>query len=223
MRCFLLLALLAAPLHAMHVALAHRAVATPLHAAAVASRHSLPIIACAPPPEVAAPPPPAKPVDPKEALKELGALTEQIKEVWTEGKTWTPEVRAERRRAIVDTYVRVFAPALAFSGVQLSITFGAFALVLLALGISGRGYADIAGFAENVPVLGDALQQVGPGWGNAAIALLVVEVSAPLLLPITALLTPKATEAFTAKLEEWGLDADGLNSRIQKVLDETTD
>ena len=206
--------------------------ATSVLTTAVRSR---PLIACAPAPleepvEVAAavtPPPatpaaPAKPIDPKEAIKEMGALAEQIKEVWTEGKTWTPEVRAERRRAIVDTYVRVFAPAIAFSGVQLTITLGAFSIALLALSISGRGYADIANLSAGVPLLGDALQQVGPGWGNAAIALLITEVSAPVLIPVAALFTPKATESLTAWLEEKGLDAEGLNKRIEQVLEKTS-
>ena len=53
-------------------------------------------------------------------------------------------------------------------------------------------------------------------------ALLLVEVSAPVLLPAAALLTPGATTALAAKLEEWGLDADGLNAKIEKVLEDTS-
>jgi hypothetical protein len=160
----------------------------------------------------------AKPVDPKAAMAERSTLTQQIQEVWTEGKTWSPETRAERRRSIVDTYVRVFAPALAFSGAQLSISLGAFGVVLLLLSVSGRGYADVAALGASVPLLGDALAQVGPGWGNAAIALLIVELSAPLLIPLAALATPAATDGLTAKLSEWGLDAEGLNAKIEKAL-----
>ena len=118
--------------------------------------------------------------------------------------------------------MRVFAPAIAFSGVQLSVSLLAFGMALLALGVSGRGYVDVVSLSAGVPVLGDALSQVGPGWGNAAIALLIVEVSAPLLIPLAALATPAATDALTAKLTEWGLDADGLNAKIEKVLQETS-
>lgn len=154
-------------------------------------------------------------------MEELGALTEQIKELWTDGKTWDVQTRVEKRRVIVETYVRVFAPALAFSGVSLAVSLSAFTVVLIALGVSGRGYADIAGLATAVPFLGDALQQIDAGWGNAAIALLLVEVAAPVLLPIVALATPAATEALQAKLEAAGFDAEGINARMGKLLGET--
>ena len=202
------------------------------------------IVACAPLPSVepqgsaarqteavavaaAASPPadPPEPIDPKRALEELtgpGGLLEQVQAVWTEGKTWTPAERAERRRAIVETYVRVFAPALAFSGTQLTITLGAFAAAFAGLGVSGVGYEQLASACRGVPLLGDGLSSIQPGWGNAAIALLLVELSAPLLLPLAAVLTPKATEALQAKLVEWDLDADGLNKRIEKVLADTS-
>ena len=70
------------------------------------------------------------PIDPKQAIAELGSLVTQIQEVWTEGRNWSLEERASRRRDIVTSYVRVFAPAVAFSGVQLGITFAVFAFVL---------------------------------------------------------------------------------------------
>ena len=168
---------------------------------------------------------PIEPIDPKKAMSELmgeGGLLEQIQKVWSEGKTWSPEERVERRRAIVETYVRVFAPAMAFSGTQLALTLAAFLVYALALAVSGRGYADVANLCEGVPVLGDAIAGVDPGWGNAAIALVLVEVSAPLLLPLTALATPKATEALQNKLVEWGLDADGLNEKIEATLERTS-
>ena len=55
-------------------------------------------------------------------MAELGKLTGQIQVLWTEGKTWGPEQRATKRSEIVESYVRVFAPALAFSGAQLAIS-----------------------------------------------------------------------------------------------------
>ena len=159
-------------------------------------------------------------VDPKAAVEELGALTEQIKELWTDGRSWDVDTRAEKRRTIVDTYVRVFAPAVAFSGVSLAVSLSAFLVVLAALSVSGRGYDDIAGFASNVPLLGGALQQVDAGWGNAAISLLLVELSAPVLLPLVALATPTATEALQEKLTASGFDAEGINAKMSAMLGE---
>lgn len=171
-----------------------------------------PPVACAPTGEL----------DPKQALAELGGLVEQVKEVWTEGKSWSVEQRAERRRALVASYVRVFAPALAFSGVQLSLTLGAFVVALLSLSVSGRGYDDILGLADGLPPVRDALGSIDSSWGNAAIALLLVELAAPLLIPVAATLTPAATGKLRAQLGEWNLDEDGLNARIEAVLDRTS-
>ena len=163
-------------------------------------------------------------IDPKKAIAELGELTQQIQLVWTEGSTWTPEKRMERRRDIVERYVRVFAPAVAFSGVQLLLTFGLLGFVLLVLTVSGRGYADVAGLLAGVPLLGDAVAKVDPSWGNIAVALAIVEVTAPvLLLPLSLIATPAATQALQTQLTELGLDADGLNKRIEEVLERTTD
>ena len=43
------------------------------------------------------------------------------------------------------------------------------------------------------------------------------------MLPLSLVLTPKATEALQATLAKAGWDADGLNARIEKVLEQTTD
>ena len=176
-------------------------------------------VACAPPAPVT---PKEEPIDPKDAVAELGKLTDQIKVLWTDGRTWDAETRTEKRREIVRTYVRVFAPAMAFSGSQLAITLVVFVFFLVALGVSGLGFDTLQEATADVPLLGDGLAQVGPGWGNAAIAFLLVELCAPILIPAALLVTPKATEALSAKLDEWGLDADGLNAKIEKVLADTS-
>ena len=67
------------------------------------------------------------------------------------------------------------------------------------------------------------LDKIDDSWGDAAIALLLIELSAPLLIAAALALSPTATTALQAKLLEWDLDADGLNSRIEKVLADTTD
>ena len=161
----------------------------------------------------------AAPVDPKKAVEELGVLTEQIKALWTEGTTWSKEERTERRREIVRTYVRVFAPAIAFSGVQLGLALSAFVVVLVLLGVSGLGYDSIVELFDGLPPVHDALANLDSRWGNAAIALILLEFTAPVLLPLSLALTPAATSALQAKLDGWGFDADGLNARIEKLLE----
>ena len=170
--------------------------------------HSVPIsrsssvFACtpAPPSEVKPVAAEAKPIDPQDAIKEMGALMEQIKVLWSEGKTWDAEERTTRRREIVGTYVRVFAPAVAFSGAQLTITLAFFFTSLLVLTASGLGYEQVLSLCKDVPLLGDGLGSIDPTWGNAAIALLVVELAAPILIPLAAFATPPATKALQDKV-----------------------
>lgn len=164
-----------------------------------------------------------EPLSPQNAIAELGPLLEQVKLVWTEGSTWSPAEREQRRRDIIEKYVRVFAPALSFSAAQLGLSIGVFLTVLIALNVSGRGFTDLSAAFTNLPLFGDLLEKVDPSWGNAAIALVVVEVMAPLLLPVALALTPGMTASLQSQLEAWGLDAEGLNARIEKVLKDTTD
>lgn len=156
-------------------------------------------------------------IDPKNAMKEFGNLMEMVKEIQTDGPSWSVEKRTEKRRFFVKAYVRVFAPAIAFSGVQLVLTTGAFVTYLLGLSISGIGYTSLQELTSTVPFVGDAISKIGPTFGNSAVALLLAELSAPLLIPIGAIFTPKATESLEGKLAEWGLDADGLNKKLEAL------
>lgn len=92
----------------------------------------------------------------------MGSLVKQIQELWTDGKNWGVEERATRRRAVVSSYVAVFAPAVAFSGVQLTLSIGSFLIALLGLKISGRGYADIVELSSGLPPLQVARQLLQP-------------------------------------------------------------
>lgn len=86
-----------------------------------------------------------KPLPPQAAVDELKSLLEQVRLLWVEGSTWSAEERAVRRRTLVESYVRVFAPALAFSFAQVGISTFAFLSVLFSLNVSGRGFKDITG------------------------------------------------------------------------------
>lgn len=113
-------------------------------------------------PTAASPVPPSAPMDPRKAVEEMGSLVKQIQELWTDGKNWGVEERATRRRAVVSSYVAVFAPAVAFSGVQLTLSIGSFLIALLGLKISGRGYADIVELSSGLPPLQVARQLLQP-------------------------------------------------------------
>jgi len=88
------------------------------------------------------------PLDPRKALEEVGSLVEQVKTLWTDGKSWSAEELADRQRDLVTQYFRVFVPAVAFSGVQLGVSLGTFLIALAALNLSHRGYDDLVNLSQ---------------------------------------------------------------------------
>ena len=141
-----------------------RTAGRPLGRAQLLSQRA-PVLSLAEPdmePTAASPVPPSAPMDPRKAVEEMGSLVKQIQELWTDGKNWGVEERATRRRAVVSSYVAVFAPAVAFSGVQLTLSIGSFLIALLGLKISGRGYADIVELSSGLPPLQVARQLLQP-------------------------------------------------------------
>jgi hypothetical protein len=85
-----------------------------------------------------------EPLDPRKALEEVGDLLQQVKSLWTDGRSWSAAERDQRQRDLVTQYFRVFVPAVAFSAVQLSLSLGMFAISLAALNLSHRGYDDLS-------------------------------------------------------------------------------
>jgi hypothetical protein len=85
-----------------------------------------------------------EPLDPRKALEGVGDLLQQVKSFWTDGPSWSAAERNQRQRELVTQYFRVFVPAVAFSGVQLTLSLGTFAISLLALNLSHRGYDDLS-------------------------------------------------------------------------------
>jgi len=145
------------------------------------------------------------PLDPRAALDEVGTLLEKVRELWTDGSSWSAEERAVRQRELVDQYFRVFVPAVAFSGVQLGLSLAAFGTLLAALNLSHRGYDDVARLAEAFAPLAPLVDAINPTLGNAAIALAGVELLAPLLIAASLAAAPAAAASLKARLEGWGL------------------
>lgn len=178
-----------------------------------------------------------EPLDPRKALEEVGTLLEQVKALWTEGSTWSPAERDQRQRDLVTQYFRVFVPAVAFSGVQLALSIGAFVIALVALSVSHRGYDDLVRMSQvsfaprhrkdgraqglsmghithrislpddtqSIPLVASALDKIDTSLGNAAIALLIVELLGPALIAIALAAAPGASASLKVKLNDWGL------------------
>jgi hypothetical protein len=62
-------------------------------------------------------------------------------------------------------------------------------------------------------------QSKGPNQTSYPANVPAVEVCAPILAASTLALAPKAADALQSKLPEWGLDADGLNRRMDAIVE----
>lgn len=58
---------------------------------------------------------------------------------------------------------------------------------------------------QGIPPIASALEQVDPSLGNAAIALLIVELMGPALIAIALAAAPRASASLKDQLNVWGL------------------
>jgi hypothetical protein len=59
--------------------------------------------------------------------------------------------------------------------------------------------------AQGIPPVASALEQIDPSLGNAAIALLIVELLGPALIAIALAAAPRASASLKEQLNAWGL------------------
>jgi hypothetical protein len=71
---------------------------------------------------------------------------------------------------------------------------------------------------QGIPFIASALEQVDPSLGNAAIALLIVELLGPALLAIALASAPRASASLKEQLNVWGLP----DKLLPPQLDSTT-
>jgi len=151
-----------------------------------------------------------------EAVKGMGEVANKFN-AYTQCKD--PQEAAVIRRDLVESYTKFAVPAASFSIVSLSLFASTFALIYTFLGLSGRGYDDVIGLVSGIDFLKGLLEAVPSKYGNLGITLVLLEVCAPILAASTLALAPKAADALQSKLPEWGLDADGLNRRMDAIVE----
>mmetsp|Transcript_15955 Transcript_15955/g.37027 ORF Transcript_15955/g.37027 Transcript_15955/m.37027 type:complete len:212 (-) Transcript_15955:280-915(-) len=156
--------------------------------------------------------------DPREALKNFGELYSQLGAIIKDGKTWEREELEVRAQEFAQTYVNVLVPSFAYTGTQFSVFASAWLFSLAGLWASGKGYVDVVAAVGGFSPLRDLLSKVDESWGNAAIALLIVEILSPLLIAASLAATPRVVEALEAKLDEWDLSEKGVSRRVSNFL-----
>ncbi|GAB5369625.1 hypothetical protein AAMO2058_001421400 [Amorphochlora amoebiformis] len=146
-----------------------------------------------------------KAVDPQKAVEALGEIAGKIQEYTDKSSTWTEEDRAQWKSEYETLVQTIAVPALSFTSANLLTSTGVFFAILSALKYSGKGFEDIVTLAGGLPLLGDPLQNllqnVDSSLGNVAIALLAVDILAPLTIPIAAGLTPLVGTWYKTRLE----------------------
>ena len=113
-------------------------------------------------------------------------------------------------------------PGIGYAATSGAVFGSSFALVLLALSVSGRGYNDVLGALGDVEFIRVLLEKADPAWGNAAIALLGCELLSPAILAATLALTPKTIEALQTKVDEAGWGEDDIQERTAEILNMTS-
>lgn len=138
----------------------------------------------------------------------------------------------EQRKAleseIVDLYVAFAVPALALALSTLLAFPGAFLLFYASLAVTGRGLPDVEAFFAALPAAiatpaSELLAKVDPAIGNAAVAAILLELASPALLLLSAAIKGRIETALSARLPEWGFDADGIRARLERLAGEGED
>ena len=158
--------------------------------------------------------------DPRKALEQFGSLFLQVQTIFLEGSNWDDNKLEAKTKEFVRTYIKVFVPGMGYAATSLAVYASIFFTVLLALGISGRGYTDLLSAISGIGPLHDLLEKVAvdPAWGNAAIALLGCELLSPVILAVTLLLTPKTMAVLRNQLDVWGWGEDDVDKRVGEIL-----
>jgi len=150
----------------------------------------------------------------EDALTEMGKIATKF-QAFT--KATDPAEAAELRKDLIESYTRFAVPAASFSATSLSLFIATFTVLYTVLSVSGLGYEAVLDLTEDVPLLGGALAAVPDGWGNIGITFIALELFAPFLAAAAVAITPKVAKWLEEQLPGWGLDAEGLNKRMESL------
>eukprot|EP00978_Attheya_sp_CCMP212_P003386 scaffold6995_cov66-Attheya_sp.AAC.8 len=156
--------------------------------------------------------------DPRQALEQFGSLYSQVQAIFTEGSSWDSDELEEKTRDLARSYVRVVVPGVGYVATSLAVYAASFAFVGVALALSGRGYTDILAAVSGFEPLRDLLEKADPKWGNAAIALVIIELLSPAIIAVTLALTPKTMDSLRTNLDKWGWGEEGIDERVSEML-----
>mmetsp|Transcript_9836 Transcript_9836/g.17912 ORF Transcript_9836/g.17912 Transcript_9836/m.17912 type:complete len:258 (-) Transcript_9836:150-923(-) len=156
--------------------------------------------------------------DPRQALEQFGSLFSQVQAILTEGSSWDSDELEEKTRELVRSYVDVVVPGLGYAATSLAVYAASFAFVGVVLALSGRGYTDILAAVSGFEPLRDLLEKADPTWGNAAIALVIIELLSPAIIAVTLALTPKTMDSLRTNLDAWGWGEEGIDERVSEML-----
>ena len=160
--------------------------------------------------------------DPRQALEQFGLLFQLVQEIFTDGSTWSESQLETKTQQFITTYLNIFVPGLSYAITSLGVFGTTFLSIILALGISGRGYTDIISIVDEIEPMRNLLEKANPAWGNVAIALIGCEVLGPVILGVTLALTPKTMDVLQTKLNEAGWGEDDIEKRAADILNLTS-
>eukprot|EP00467_Chlorarachnion_reptans_P009465 CAMPEP_0114531250 /NCGR_PEP_ID=MMETSP0109-20121206/25947_1 /TAXON_ID=29199 /ORGANISM="Chlorarachnion reptans, Strain CCCM449" /LENGTH=243 /DNA_ID=CAMNT_0001714065 /DNA_START=945 /DNA_END=1676 /DNA_ORIENTATION=+ len=144
--------------------------------------------------------------DPQKLLSTVKQLSEKMNEFSTNSQAWTPAEKDAWRAEYSNLVDTVAIPALSFASANLIVSTAFFVAILTLLNKSGRGFEDVTSLIEGIPLFGENISRalaknLDSGVGNGILALVLVDLLAPLVVAAAAIITPLLSPWYAEKLE----------------------
>jgi len=119
--------------------------------------------------------------------------------------SWDDQQMEMWQKEYSDLVQNVAVPTLAFATSNLVISTAIFFSILVSLDKTGRGFSDVQTILGAIPLLGQKLQgaltNIDPKIGNGALSLVLVDLVAPLSIPLAVTLSPFFSKWYTERFD----------------------
>eukprot|EP00471_Norrisiella_sphaerica_P007491 CAMPEP_0184491446 /NCGR_PEP_ID=MMETSP0113_2-20130426/20417_1 /TAXON_ID=91329 /ORGANISM="Norrisiella sphaerica, Strain BC52" /LENGTH=195 /DNA_ID=CAMNT_0026875817 /DNA_START=32 /DNA_END=615 /DNA_ORIENTATION=+ len=141
----------------------------------------------------------------KDVVKALSSIAEKLGEYSTNSASWDQEKMDAWKAEYSDLVQTVAIPTLSFATANLVISTVIFFIFLISFNKTGHGYEDVQNFAGNIPGIGNSLKgllsKVDDKLGNGALSLAIVDILAPISIPLAVATTPILDKWYTERFE----------------------
>mmetsp|Transcript_3007 Transcript_3007/g.4599 ORF Transcript_3007/g.4599 Transcript_3007/m.4599 type:complete len:226 (+) Transcript_3007:254-931(+) len=143
--------------------------------------------------------------DPRKAFNAVSSIIDKLGEYSSNMNSWDDQQMEMWQKEYSDLVQNVAVPTLAFATSNLVISTAIFFSILVSLDKTGRGFSDVQTILGAIPLLGQKLQgaltNIDPKIGNGALSLVLVDLVAPLSIPLAVTLSPFFSKWYTERFD----------------------